>query len=250
MIAIRTANLRLARRRIGRVVFGLLVTLSLMLAFAAPKLLAAQVPYEPNDAIPSAAGPLIIDQTYVAGLEISGDRDFFYFYVTSARPSQVILTVKNLGGGTSGSNINATIMDAFETPVGAYAYSVSQGESGIATATLAPQKYFVEVVSNEGVGDAYSLTGSGVGAFGSYAQIAARCTTAKAAVKAAQSGLKRAEAELQRATARLRGARYGTPHARQTARAVYQRAKARETAKRHALGVARKSRKPLCSIPQ
>jgi hypothetical protein len=243
--------MRLARWRIGFAVIGLVVALSLAPGFAAPEPSVAQAPYEPNDTTLDAAGPLAIDQTFVGGLETQSDRDFFFFYVTSAQGSEITLTVRNLGGsGTGVSDLAATIMDAASTPIGGLSF-ISNGEAQTVTLTLRPQKYFVEIAPNEGFGDTYSLTGSGEsGAFGPYAQIAARCATATAAVARAQTGLTRAQAKLQRATARVRRSRYGTRAARKAARAAYRKARARVTAKKDALRARKASRKPWCLIPQ
>jgi hypothetical protein len=243
------ANLRRFRRGAGFALVGMLVALPSALVFA-PQALAAEAPYEPNDSVLSAAGPLAIDQAYLAGLETQSDRDFFYFYVTSARASDVTLTVRNLGGGTQSSDIQATITDSSTTPVGGLSF-ISGGETGSATIALRPQKYFIEIAANTGFGDTYSLTGSGgAGAFGPYAQIAGKCATATTAVTAAQTGLQRAQAKLQRTTARVRRSRYGTPGARETARAAHRKAKARASARRDALKTAKKSQKPWCLIPQ
>jgi hypothetical protein len=249
MTVIGATNLRLARRRIGFAVVGALATLSLALGLA-PKSLAAEAPYEPNDSILSATGPLAIDQTYVAGLETQSDMDFFFFYVTSPRTSDVTLTVRNLGGGSQSSDIQATITDSSATPVGGLSF-ISGGEARTATIALRPQKYFIEVSANTGFGDTYSLTGGGgSGAFGPYAQIAARCASATAAVAGARARLTRAQAKLQRATARLRHSRYSTRDARKAARAAYRKARARVTGRKDALKAAKDSQKPWCSIPQ
>lgn len=243
-------NLGMARWRMGFALLALLATL-LSALVCGSRSLAAEAPYEPNDTMLSAAGPLAIDQTYVAALETSSDRDFFFFYVTSANAAQVVLTVKNLGGGTKVSNLGVRILDSSATPVGAFAYAVGEGEGRTAAVTLKPQKYFIEVAPGEGYGDTYSLTaGGGDGAFGLYSRIAARCANATAAVEAARTGLGRARAKLQRATARLRRTRYGTHNARESARTVYREAKARLTAKRKALKAAAGAQQPWCSIPQ
>jgi hypothetical protein len=231
---------------------GLAIPLFVTLA-TAPRALAAAGPYEPNDSIPSAAGPLLIDQSYLAGIETPSDRDFYFFYVTSASPVQATLTLKNLGGGTETSGISAAIVDSLGNPIDAFAYDIGNGGEASATTTLAPQRYLVEVDPVEGSsgGIAYSLTtGGGTGAFGPYAQIAARCGAAAGVVTVAQSRLRRAQAKLQRALARVRLSLYGSRAAHRAARAAYRAAKARVSVKQKALKAAEKSQKPWCFIPQ
>jgi hypothetical protein len=221
-----------------------------MLALLAVPPAGAEAPYEPNDTILSAAGPLAFGQTYSAALETANDQDSFYFYVTAAGTSRISLTVQNLGGGGKSSDIDATILDGSGTPLAGQAF-IRDGESRILSATLRPQRYFVEVAANEGFGDSYSLAGGGgPGAFGSYEQIAGRCASAAAAVGAAGRALSHAEAKLQRAVARVRRSRYGTREASRSARSVYRGARTLVRAKRRALRAAHKSRKPWCSIAQ
>jgi hypothetical protein len=235
-------------RRTGCAVFGLAVVLSLVLM--APRAPAAQGPYEPNDTVLDAAGPLLLDQTLTAGLEAPGDRDVYIFYVTSAGESQVTLTVRNLGGSGRSTDLAATILDSESTPVGGLSF-VSRGEAKSVTLSLGPQKYFVEVAPNEGFGDAYSLTPSGTGgAFGPYSTIAGKCARATAAVKRARTRLTRAQAKLQRTTARVRRSRFGTEEAQSAAQAAYRKARARVTAAKRALKSAKASQKPWCLIPQ
>jgi hypothetical protein len=214
----------------------------------APGLRAAG-PYEPNDALAAAAGPLAGGQTYTGAIESQGDLDYFFFYVTSHDEAQVTLTLRNLGGGAAVSNVDAMILDTTATPVGGLSY-INRGQEKTATLALRPQKYFIEVRSTEGFGDAYSLTGGGAGAFGAYETIAARCAAGTAAVAKAKTGLTRAQAKLQRATARLRRSLYVSEQARKSAQRVYRRARARVNAKRKELKAAKKSQQPPCSIPQ
>ncbi len=233
----------LARRGIGLVVLAS-VAFSVLLSPGA-----AAAPYEPNDAIPSAAGPLAIGQTYVANLETASDKDFFFFYVDSPSATQVELTVTN-SGGDNASDLDVTILDLSATSIAAQAF-IRNGETRTVVATLKPQKYFVEVATGQGFGETYTLTGvGGKGAFGSYTQIAARCENAATKVDAAQIGLDRAKAKLQRVIARLHRTRYGTPTARRSAGAAYRKARARLRAKRRALKTATGLSEPWCSIPQ
>jgi hypothetical protein len=235
----------MARRRAAAPV-AMVVSLLSALALATAS---AAAPYEPNDAISGATGPLLAGQTLNAALETPSDRDFFYFYVTSPRMPQALLTAQNLSGGGKASDIDVTIFDASATPLAAQPY-IGKGETRVISVTLEPGKYYVEVAVNQGFGDAFSVTaGGGPGAFGTYAQIAGRCQRAMAATNVGEVGLERAEAKLQRAVARVRRSRYGTRVARAKTRAAHRKARARVRAKRRALREAREAQEPWCSIP-
>jgi hypothetical protein len=228
---------------------GTVLALSLLFALVLTSTSAeADAPHEPNDAIPAAAGPLELGQSYSAALETPSDRDFFYFYVTSPRQPQAALTVQNLGGGSKVADIDVTILDSTATAVAAQPY-VGKGETRVVAVALEAGKYFVEVAPNQGFGDAYSLSAGGeTGAFGTYAQIAGRCVRASDAVAAERRGLSRAKTKLQRATARLRRSRYATPAGRAEAVAAHRKAKSQVRAKRRALREAREKLEPWCSI--
>jgi hypothetical protein len=236
-------------RRHGAVCAALFAV-SLMLIFA-PAVQAA--PYEPNDTILSAAGPIAFGQTWDAALETASDKDFFYFYVTSPKPTPVTIAIRNLAASSEPGGLNATIVDSAGTPVDAFAYFLRGGDEATGTMTLEPQKYFLEVGSavpdSESI--AYSFTsGGGEGAFGSYTQIAGRCAKGVAAIKHARRRLSRAQGKLQRAKARLRQSAYGGPGERVTARAKYRKTKRRVVAGRKGLNTARSLVRPWCSIPQ
>ena len=236
----------------GSIVISLLAALA-SASTLAPTAAVAAVPYEPNDSVLSAAGPLLAGQTYGAALETPGDRDFFYFHVTSPRPAKVSLTARNVGGGTVSSGLNAAIVDSIDNPIDAFAYALATGKEATGDVSLAPGKYFVEVRSVEGSsgGISYSLTtGGGEGAFGPYAQIAARCATATSAVKAAKRRLNRAQSKLQHATAGVQRSFFSSPKVRRAANAAKRRAAARVAAERKALKRVGKSRSPWCSIPR
>jgi hypothetical protein len=223
--------------------------ISLILLAVAPASRAAPGPYEPNDTNLSAAGPLAGGQPYRAGVEATGDKDFFYFYVTST-DAHVTVAVANLGGGNKPSDIDAKVLDANSTPLGGSNF-IGGGEARMVALDLEPGRYFVEVAAHEGFGDAYELTpGGSPGAFGSYAQIAGRCAASQTAASVAKRKLERAVAKLQRTTARLRRSRYGTSAARASARAEQRKAKLRVRAERHALKEADESRRPWCFIAQ
>jgi len=244
-----TGNLGLFRRRLGLAGIVLLGALASALGWATQPA-AADPPYEPNGTMLNPAGPLGYGAPIVAGLETQSDRDFFFFYVTSPDGANVTVTLGNLGGGSRGSNLAATILDTSATPVGGVSY-VNVGESRVAAVTLEPQKYFVEVAPNEGFGDSYSLTGGGDGgAFGAYAPIARRCAKATRWARVAKRRLRRAGAKLQRTTARLRRSRYNGRRARVQARRAHRKAKSRRNARKRALRKAKRSRSPWCSIPQ
>lgn len=226
---------------------ALLAMLAWTLA-CAPAAGAADAPYEPNDSVQVAAGPLSFGQSYSATLESTSDRDFFFFHVTSRAAARVELTVQNLGGGGKASDVDATILDSTMTPIAAQTF-IRDGESRLVAAELEPQKYFVEVTANEGSGDSYSLTAGGdEGAFGAYSWISGRCERARAAGSKAERGLRRAKSKLQRATGRLRRSRYAGPAARGEARRAHFAAKRNIQAKRSELRAAHESTEPWCSI--
>ncbi len=235
-----------AGRALGLALAALLAALAwtLLAAVAA----AAETPYEPNDATLAAAGPLAAGQSYSATIESTGDRDFYFFYVTSPAAARVELTVQNLGGGDKASDLEATILDASSTPVASQTF-IRDGESRVVSAELGPQKYFVEVVANEGSGDSYTLTPAGdEGAFGPFSLISGRCERASAAREKAERGLRRAKSKLQRATGRVRRSRYARPKARLEARRAHSAAKRNVQAKRTELRTAQRSMQPWCSI--
>jgi hypothetical protein len=240
---------RLEARR--NAAWAALLAVSLIVAFAPAA--AQAVPYEPNDTILSAAGPVAFGQTWDAALETASDKDFFYFYVTSSKPTPVTIAIRNLERSSRTDGLNATIVDAAGTPVDAFAYFLRGGDEATGTVTLEPQKYFLEVgpavPDSESI--AYSFTsGGGEGAFGSYTQIAGRCAKGVTAIKHARRRLSQAQGRLQRAKARLRQSAYGTASERATARSKYRQTKRRMVAGRKALNAARGLVNPWCSIPQ
>jgi hypothetical protein len=207
-------------------------------------------PFEPNNSTTEAAGPLLAGQSYAADLASRDDRDFYFFYVTSADPAQVELNVDNSGGGAAGSDIGLTILDAAATPLASQAF-IRPGETRLVADALGPGKYYAEVAQNDGSGNAYLLRpGSGIGAFGPYSQIVARCDRASSRAAAAKVGVRRAEGRLQRAIARGRRSRYAGERARKGARLARARARASLRSARKKLRGAERSRSPWCSIPQ
>jgi hypothetical protein len=205
--------------------------------------------YEPNDTTLSAAGPLTSGQSYRADMETVGDKDFFYFYVTST-DAHVTVAVANLGGGSKPSDIDAKILDSYSTALGGSAF-IGGGEARTVAVDLEPGKYFIEIAAHEGFGDAYELTpGGSPGAIGTYDQIGNRCAAAQSAASVAKRRLGRAVAKLQRTTARLRRSRYGTRAAGASAHAAQRKAKARVRTARRALRQADEARRPWCFIAQ
>jgi len=244
---------RLATEEGGAVTGSRPIAFSLVLGWTLVVLtaLAVLAPGAARSTTLGPAGPLALGQSYTGQLESSGDRDRYYFYVTSPEPAQVAITLENLGGGEEFSSVSVTIADAAATPLGAYAYSVGRGEAGVASATVGPQKYMVEVAPHESFGDTYRITTSGgPGAFGPYAAIAARCAQARSAVARRGNRVSRDRAKLQRVTARLRRSRFGTPRSRRGARVAYGKVKSRLKRDRRGLRAARRAQSPWCSIPQ
>src|SRR4051812_14395907 len=96
--------------RISR--FGQALLAFLVVALA-PAAHAALPPYEPNDSVPQAWGPLLAGQSYEADLQ-AGDRDYYYFYVTAENGSPAEVTLLNQGGGSGESTIDLSIVDGLE----------------------------------------------------------------------------------------------------------------------------------------
>jgi hypothetical protein len=59
---------------------------------------AADGPYEPNESVTQAAGPLAGGSGYDAAIETSNDEDWFYFYTSGQRQFEVVLTYRGQTG--------------------------------------------------------------------------------------------------------------------------------------------------------
>jgi hypothetical protein len=222
--------------------------IGLLLGLSLSSQATAAAPYEPNESAPASAGPLLFGQTYWAGLESGGDRDFFYFYVSSPQATPVELAVRNLSGGGEPSDVDASILDLSGTAIAGQAF-IRDGETRVVSATLEAGKYYVEVAPGEGFGDSYSISAGGqAGAFGSYVQIAGRCEAAQKKVSKGSVRVERAKARLQRSIARLRRSRYAPRAAREKAQAAQRSAQAAVQERHLDLRDARRSRQPWCSI--
>ena len=228
------------------------LTILALLLLAGAEGARAYAPYEPNDTLQTATGPLTPNSSYWAVVDSTNDRDIYSFYVTSREEAEVTVSLINQGGGQGLSDVDARLLDTTITPITGSGLSyVQDGETGSMTVPLPPGKYFVEVSSSIGYGDSYGLlTGGGSGAFGNYRTIAYRCGSATAAAKSAERGLDHSKTKLQRATSRLRRARYSRPGVRRQARDLYWKAKRTVRSKRRKLRQARASQSPWCSIPQ
>jgi hypothetical protein len=210
---------------------------------------AALPPYEPNDSIAQAWGPLLAGQGYQADLQ-PADRDYYYFYVTADNAPPAELSLLNMGGGTQESTIDLSVVDGLGTPIASQAF-IRHAEARALSAPLAPGKYYVEVTSNQGYGDTYALSaGSAKGSFGPYAPIAARCAAAQTGLAEARRALSKAKGRYQRAVARRRRSRYAGPRARRRARRAQAKARSNLALARSRLRAANAALLPWCSIPQ
>jgi hypothetical protein len=211
----------------------------------------AEPPYEPNDSILTAAGPLAVNQTYTAGIETENDVDYFYFYVTGPTAAQVTITLTSLGG--SRGDFYGEIDNSEGSDVASFGEVSSEaGKYATKSVTLEPGKYLVKVAAAGGYGESYKFTTSGTGgAFGSYATIAAQCQAAMGPVGQYQSQLATAEVSLKKATAKEQ--KYGesrNPKVRKKVRNRYTHVKTVVTAEKASLKVAEKAESPWCFIPQ
>lgn len=211
----------------------------------------AQPPFEPNDSLLTAAGPLANNTTYVAADETENDTDYFYFYVTTPSTAQLTFTLTNLGGGFENPYVYATVTDSHGdslSEIGS-AYAADYATNSV---SLEAGKYYVRVNGYSGYGASYKLATSGTdGAFGNYALIAAQCAAATAPVNAYQAQLATARANLKKAEARWQKVRYSrNVRAKRRARAKLLRTKATVAAEKKSLKAAEAGQKPWCFIPQ
>lgn len=202
----------------------------------------------------TGAGPLALNQTYTAATETSNDKDYFYFYVTTPSSAQVLLTLRDLGGGPfSGGHTSLELQNSHGSYISSTGLSADRYDYDNFAITLTAGKYYVEAYSSSGeYGDTYSITTGGTeGAFGEYAPIAAQCGAATASVAAVQAELLKAETKLKNTSARVQHVRnHGTRRARRRARAAYAKAKVVVASEKEALTAAAKTQEPWCYIPQ
>jgi hypothetical protein len=209
---------------------------------------AAAGPFEPNDSLPSATGPLTAGPLS-ASMDQTGDRDFFFFYIASERPARLGFVLANHGGGGLMSDVDLTVMDGDATPLGSISF-VRPGEERGVSLSLPPGKYFAEVSAREEYGDSYSLTGSGEeGTFARYNAIAGKCQTAKRSAKASGAKLSRARIRLQRAVNRVRRSRYEGRRARLMARGLYRKARTAVHEEERRQRDAERAQRIWCVIP-
>jgi hypothetical protein len=214
---------------------------------------ASEGAFEPNDSLAAAQGPLAGSESYAATIAAPNDSDYFYFYVGSEQRVKLNMTMKNIGGGSATSAINAAIVDGTGNPIDSFGYAIGAGGEAKGEESLAAGKYFLRISPVEGSeGEiAYVLeTGGEPGAFATYDQIAARCAEADEGVAAAGKSLRKAEGRLARAKGRVLRARYEGARARNGAAAAYRQAKSRVRSTRAAVKTAQAGRDPWCSVPQ
>ncbi|HEX5593860.1 MAG TPA: hypothetical protein VFX35_10985 [Solirubrobacterales bacterium] len=221
------------------------------LAFGSSSAL-AQPPYEPNDSLLTAYGPLANNSTYTATDDTINDVDYFYFYVTTTSTAQLTFKLTNLGGGSGYHDLYASVTDSHGGSVTGIAYELDAADYATKSVTLGAGKYYLKVEGGGGYGDTYEFTTSGTdGAFGEYGTIAAQCAAATGPVATYQAQLATAESALKKAEARLRKVHYrGTRRAKRRARAKYQHVKETVAAEKASLKAAEAGQKPWCYIPQ
>lgn len=225
--------------------------LAALVAVGAVERASAQPPYEPNDSLLTAAGPLANNTTYTAADETENDVDYFYFYVTTPSTAQLTFTLTNLGGGFSGPYVYAEVTDSHGDGI-TYLGSVYAADYDTASISLEAGKYYVRVEGGSGYGASYKFTTSGTdGAFGDFSVIAAQCAAATAPVNTYQAQLATAQANLKKAQARWNKVRYSRNRkAKRRARARLLRTKETVAAEKNSLKAAEAGQKPWCFIPQ
>jgi hypothetical protein len=236
--------------RVG--VAALLVALGVLLALDGGTA-SAQPPYEPNDSLLTAYGPLANNSAYTATDDTVNDVDYYYFYVTTMSTAQLTFKVTNLGGGSGYHDLYASVDDSHGGYITGIASELEAADYATKSVTLEAGKYYLKVEGGgSGYGDNYEFTTSGTdGAFGEYGAIAAQCAAATGPVATYQAQLATAEASLRRAEARLHRVHYrGTRRAKRRASAKYHHVKEVVGAEKASLKAAEAGQKPWCYIPQ
>jgi hypothetical protein len=249
------------RRRRRELILGIVAGACVYLALSTSAT-AAQPPYEPNDSLLTAHGPLGVNQTYEAAIETENDRDYFYFYVTAAAGAQVRLTLKDTGG--RGEYLVLRLEDSHGSSVSSIETESGAGDTESLNVSLGPGKYFVDVSGGEGI--SYSLATAGTeGAFGEFGPILAQCQGAAAyaasvagAVEVLKARLGSDEGRLRKARAHLKRAlrhrnRRAKKKARRTVAKVNEathQAKEAVRAEERVYKAAVATEQPWCSIPQ
>jgi hypothetical protein len=212
----------------------------------------AQPPYEPNDSLLTAYGPLANNAAYTATDDTINDVDYYYFYVTTANTAQLTFKVTNLGGGSSYHDLYASVTDSHGGYITGIASELDAADYATKSVTLEAGKYYLKLEGSGGYGDSYEFTTSGTdGAFGEYGVIAAQCAAATGPVSTYQAQLATAQANLRKAEARLRKVRYrGTRRAKRRAHAKYRHVREVVAAEKASLKAAEAGQKPWCYIPQ
>lgn len=231
-------------------VAALLMALGVLLALGGSSA-SAQPPYEPNDSLLTAYGPLSNNTTYQASLETENDFDYYYFYVTTSSSAQLTFTITNLGGPPY-SALEAELTDSHGNGITELASGIANADYSTKSVTLQAGKYYVIVRNEAHYGESYKIATSGTdGAFGEYGAIAAQCAAATGPVATYQAQLATAEANLRKAEARLQKVRYrGTRRAKRRAAAKYRHVKEVVAAEKASLKAAETGQKPWCYIPQ
>src|SRR4051794_19216909 len=121
----------------------------------------AQPPYEPNDSLLTAYGPLANNATYQAFLETQNDVDYYYFYVTTTSSAQLSFTTTNLGGGSSYNEVYAALTDSHGNTITTLADNVEVADYATKSVTLEAGKYYVRVENDGGYGESYKFTTTG-----------------------------------------------------------------------------------------
>jgi hypothetical protein len=235
-----------------RQVWAAVVIVLATLVVAAPAA-SAQPPFEPNDSLLTASGPLSNNSSYTATLETGNDIDLYYFYVTSPSTAQLNFTLTNLGGGHKFTEVDGRVTDSHGSSVRYIGEYIEPADYATTAVTLSAGKYYVEVSphSTSAYGESYKLDVSGTdGAFGPYALIQHNCASATGPVSMYQAQLATAEARLRKVEERFRQLRYAKKRSvRKRAQAKLRHVKAVVVAEKASLKAAEAGQKPWCFIP-
>jgi hypothetical protein len=133
---------------------------------AAPASAAVEGPFEPNDTMQTAFGPLVPDVGYTAQFESAANPDWYYVYTAGAGTVDIALTLAGCGPANPGptcSNVTARVFDGDGGIVGSTIVSTPGTTSHITFDAPQRWRYAISLQQAGAGGATYTLTAGSSG---------------------------------------------------------------------------------------